>query len=244
MPRGKKVLGKYIIVLKNINAIDVILNNNKKFNTKSTQIEVYPNEVNITSLVQEKSNRCMYFVDQYKNKVKYWVNMIDYTQNGSLPLYTNKPCWWHRSSFSTHPIGCPIKYSSHKEKGLEKERIERQFKIMNLNFEKNDFFETVGLFCSFPCIKAFIYDEMSRGNRVRYKDSLTLLSLLYEKIFGRKVFIPKAPDFKVLKEYGGHLTPEEFQNSFGRLEYSETTNLRRPYMFSSSVYIKETRIKI
>lgn len=244
MPRSKK--GKYMIVLKNINIADVIMNN---FNTKDIpDTPIQPeisDEVSISSLLQEKSNRCIYFLDQYKNRIKYWVNMIDYTQNGALPLYTNKPCWGPcRSTFNTHPIGCPIKYNSHKEEGLEKERIEKHLHEMNLTFEKNDFFETVGIFCSFPCVKAYIYDEMSRGNRARYKDSLTLLTLMYEKLFGEKITIPKAGDYKLLKEYGGHLTPEELRGTFGRLEYEETTNLRRPYMFSSSVYIKETRMRI
>jgi len=241
-----KTKNSHLLILKDVNAFEVIKNVEeiKQIHIPETPIDLDEEDVNISSLVKEKSQRCIYFLDQYKNKIRYWVNMIDYTQSGALPLYTKKPCWWCRHSFDTHPIGCPIKYNTHKKTGIEKERVESCFSNMNLSFEKNDFFETIGIFCSFPCVKAFIYDEMSKGDRSRYKDSLTLLSLLYEKLFGHKQIIPKAGDYKNLKDYGGHLTLEDYRNSFGILRYDETCNLRRPYMFSSSVYIKETKIKI
>jgi len=237
MPGKKKVL-----LLKNVNAKEIILRYYPE-ETKETRISLNC-ETDISSLLYERSKRCIYFLDQYKNKIRYWVNMIEYTQNGALPLYTTKPCWWCTNTFTTHPIGCPIEYHSKKE-GETKERIQRYFKELNYPSEKIEFFVTIGLFCSFPCIKGYIYDQLSRGNKSLYKNSLTLLSLLYEKIFGEKITIPTAScPRRVLKKYGGHFTPEEYRASFGKLEYTETANLRKPLMFSSSKYIQETQVRL
>ena len=93
-------------------------------------------------------------------------------------------------------------------------------------------------------MKAYILDQLSRSRSSRFKESLTLLSLLYSKLFGKLVTIPPAPTWKVLQDYGGHLTEEEYLETFGRLVYTETVNIRRPYMFSSSAYIQETRVRV
>jgi len=236
---------KKILVLKNINAKNVILQHypeEKMIQETPVSLDFEPN---ISSLLDEKSKRCVYFLDQYKSKIKYWVNMIEYSQNGALPLYTTKPCWWCTMPFPTHPIGCPIEFHSGKTEGPKKERVIKYFEEANYPTDDPEFFVTTGLFCSFPCVKGYIYDQLSRGNKSLYKNSLTLLSLLYEKIFGEKITIPTASCPRgVLKDYGGHLTAKKYRASFGKLVYSQTANLRKPLMFSSSCYIKETRVSV
>ncbi len=238
---------KTILTLKNIDAAQVLLSH-YGFTSETEEIPETILSVDIpikiNDLLKEKSNRCIYFLDNSKNRVKYWVNMIDITQGMALPIRTAKPCWWCRHSFTTRPIGCPIKYSAQKDEGLEKERIEERFKELNYSDDTNDFFETEGFFCSFPCVKSFIQDQKSRSRTSRYRESQTLLTLLYEKLFGEKITIPRAPSWKMTTDYGGHLTPEEFRSTFGRLEYDETVNIRRPYMFASSGYIQETRVRL
>jgi hypothetical protein len=198
-------------------------------------------DIPISEILHEKSKRSLYFLDSRKIPNKMWGTMIDVTSNGCLPLSVQKPCWWCRHNFQTRPIGCPIRYNPHKSTGIEKERFEEKTKAAGLDCETNDFFETEGYFCSFPCCKAYILDQ--QGNS-KYKDSATLLTLLYLKIYGSSPTFPCAPTWKILKDYGGHLNISEFRSSFGRLEYEPTVNTRRPYMYSSSQYISEKKIKL
>lgn len=234
------------LILKGINAGQVLLNHyyNSSPDLPETPVaKSQQKDIEITDLLKERSNRCIYFVDPHKQKIKCWVSMVDITQGMVMPLYTTKKCWWHREKIPHHPLGIPIRYSPQKLEGVEKDRLSDKFKELNYNVESNDFFETIGMVCSFPCMKAYILDQLSRSKSSRFKNSLTLMTLLYSKLFGKIITIPTAPTWKLLKQYGGHLTPEEYISSFGRLEYTETVNIRRPYMFSSSNYIQEQRIR-
>lgn len=276
-----------IFTLKDISAIQTVLSafatrNSKKLldineNAKdsipqtflSQEIEEIA-EIPMADLLHEKSKRAYYFLDARKAQNKFWAIMIDVTQNGPLPNTTQKPCWWCRHKFSTKPIGCPLKYHPQKSTGIEKERFEEKLKSAGLPVDSNDFFETEGCFCSFPCCKAFILDQ--KGS-VKYKESLTLLSLLFSILYStdkrpvgifsldrtknptkqdalktndadEKRDFPVAPSWKLLKDYGGHLTIEQWRATFGKLEYDPTVNTRRPYMFCSSQYISEKKIKL
>ena len=227
---------------------------------KKNQSETcHPEDIPVTVLTHEKSRRARYFLDSQKHPTKYWMIMIDVTLNGCLPHSTNKPCWWCRHTFSTPPVGCPVTYFPHKESGVEKERFEEKLLAANIISKKdltsgknkvtNDFFETEGYFCSFPCAKAYVLD-MSPGLNIRYKESLGLLTLMFSTICeeirknGEVVVqtIPTAPSWKMLKEYGGHLTIQEFRATFGQLVYEPSVNYCRPYMFCSSQYIAEKKI--
>jgi len=234
------------LILKGIDASQILLSYYNPIQ-KDTEIPETlldaDKEIDISEILKEKSPRCVYFVDTHKQKVKCWVNMIDVTQEMALPFYTTKKCWWHRDKIQHHPLGIPIRYSSQKNDGIEKERLAKKFKDSNYNPDSNDFFETIGVVCSFPCMKAYILDQLSRSRSSRFKNSLTLMTLLYSKMFGKIITIPTAPTWKLLKQYGGHLTPKEYTSTFGRLEYTETVNIRRPYMFSSSEYIQEHRVR-
>lgn len=251
---------KNAAILTEINALQTILahnvganlNSRKKVFVKADDPQDLPQtlityndeneDIHITELMQDKSKRAFYFLDSHKTQNKCWANMIDVTLNGCLPPTTRKPCWWCRNSFSGMPIGCPIFYYPQKTSGVEKERFEEKLLAANLPTDTNNFFETEGYFCSFPCCKAYILDQKSG---VRYKESLALLSLLFFILTdGQHADFPTAPTWKVLKDYGGHLTIKEFRSTFGKLEYRETVNSRRPYMYCSSQYLLEKRVKL
>lgn len=206
-------------------------------------------DVATTSLLHEKSKRAMWFLDSHKTKTKYWVSMIDFTLNseseggiiGALPSHTSRPCWDCRHTFPTRVLGCPLRYNSCTQNSVERSRVEQKFRKSNLPITTLDFFETEGVFCSFPCIKSYILAQKTNS---RYSNSSTLLTLLYTKLTGNPItYIPPSPGWKQLIEYGGHLTIKEYRATFGKLEFIETTNTRRPYMFSSSKYIEERRTK-
>lgn len=206
-----------------------------------------PEDIPISEIMHDRSKRAHYFLDPRKIRQKNWGVMIDVTENGPLPNSTGKPCWWCRHSFHSMPIGCPLRYHPPTTSGQSisikelRGRFEEKLAKANFTIGKNDLFETEGYFCSFCCCKAFI---LSQRGMVKYKESLALLSLLYQILYGKKPTFPTASTWKVLKEYGGHLTIDEYRASFGQLEYEETVNVVRPYMFCTSQYISEKRIKL
>jgi hypothetical protein len=232
-------MAKDKIILVDVIAEDILRKQYAKTSKKIKQKKEYT----ISQLMHENSpfsKKCYYFLDAHKNNVKYWVNMYDFTVNGCLPISTDKLCWWCKHNFSTAPIGCPLKYYEHKYSGKDKNRIEERLKSLNLNFETNDFFETEGIFCSFPCCKSYILSM--KGNPL-YKDCSSNLTYLYFLIIGRIDNIPMAPSWKLLKAFGGHLSIKEYRATFDVLDYKETTNTMRPYMYSNSRYIEERKVK-
>lgn len=270
-PTSKKTAPtKKVAVLKGISAIQLALATyTKKYSSKKNKNDVFElpesqdsipqtiiadidaesdeNDIPVAEIIHEKSKRAYYFLDHRKIQNKLWGNMIDFTTNGPLPTSTNKPCWWCSGTFKNLPLGCPLRYNPNKTSGIEKERYEAKLKQTTIkNHTTNDFFETEGIFCSFPCCKAYIIDQ---GSNPRYKDSLTLLSLMFS-IFheipddSEDADFDAAPSWKLLKDYGGHLTYQEFRSSFGKLKYDVTVNTQRPYLYSSSQYIAEKKIKM
>lgn len=252
-PKKKRAPASRFIILHNID-VERILNQyyGENDETNSEEIEETPinfNEnIDISSLMHEKdkkSKRSIYFIDPNKEKVKMWVNMVDIVQAGALPRFTNEYCWWCRSSFTTHPIGCPLRYHSENLPPLKKKRAIKRLLDANLPVDDGiDFFETEGIFCTFPCVKAYIIDNLSKSDNNDYRRSLTLLTFMYQKLMGEKQMIPAAGSWKTLINYGGHLTPEEFRSASGLLEYTVTPNARRPLMYSSGFYIREKRLKL
>ena len=161
--------------------------------------------------------------------------MLNFVDNKYLPVYTDKPCWWCGYSFKTSPIGLPIRYYPSNGNDSIKDFLIKS----NLSADTNDFFETEGIFCSFPCCKAFMLDKHFN---TRYKNSMTLISLLYYKLYNERININAAPSWKLLKQWGGSLSIEEFRESFCKYVYCITSNIKRPFMFSTGVYIEEIKI--
>lgn len=250
---------KNFFTLKNINVEDLLsYHYGETLQTDNTQeddipqtIIDYGNDISIKTLMHEKgkkSRRSIIFLDPHKGKVKYWLNMIDIFFQKTLPLYTTKPCWNCRSTFKTHPIGCPLVYKKRDGKtDTDVNIIKKKFKELNLPLDQGtDYFETEGIFCTFPCVKEYILDELSRNNSAKYNRALTLLTLMTEKLTGEMVEIPVVGDrtWKLLESAGGHLTPKEYRSIPGILEYTQSVNTRRPYMFCSSSYIQEKMVKL
>lgn len=198
-----------------------------------------------------KENKTMVFSDVNKEQIRYYINMIDSIHDDVVPRFTNAPCWWCRSPFKSNSVACPIRYCrdlSPDDEGIDAlnyKRIQEKLKQANLPSDTNDFFETEGLFCSFPCVKAYIIDQLSRTKSGKYKRALTLLTFMYQKLMNpdNVAVIPSAPHWKMLSDYGGHLTVDEFRLIHGNYEYEETVNVKRPYMYTCSSYFQERRVK-
>lgn len=211
-----------------------------KSHIEHTKIDL--EETTLTDLLCEKKGKGKYnFLDSNKTTIKLWINMFDTFEEGTVPLYTSKPCWWCREQFTWHPIGCPLVFVPNTNTFI-KEKFLSVMKSINIITEDTYHFETEGIFCSFSCTKSYIIDCFSKNSGERYKNSTTLLTLMKRKLTGDNEYIPVAGSWKVGTRWGGHLQPELFRAALGKLSYEDTGNVRRPIMFHSSSYIKEKRI--
>lgn len=181
------------------------------------------------------------FLDDQKKEMKCVATMIEWMTKNKLPVNTDLHCFWCRHSFSSCPIGCPITYVNPMVEKSYTSQITKDRYYMRENVTRakmdemedassssieirtfpNNYFLTDGVFCSFNCVLAFIqskyYDSF-------YANSYNLLHCMYEQFIGKKMTMHKilpAPDWRLLKVYGGPLSIEEFRRSFNHIEYRE-----------------------
>ncbi len=237
--------GQYVFVLEGIDFIEIIDENygvkKEAENINESVIDFDDQTIEYdhkTTDLKLEQKTCTFY-DINKNKIHMWLTMSDFVDQKHLPLTTDKPCWWCRHSFNSCPMGIPIRYYPDVQKGQHTEPIQTFLKKRNLPTTTSDYFETEGIFCSFPCCKAYILDNRFNS---RYKKSLTLLSLLYYKLYDKYIDIPRAPSWKLLEEWGGSMNIEKFKNSFGKFVYQVTPNIKRPFLFTTGTYIEEIRV--
>lgn len=94
-------------------------------------------------------------------------------------------CFWCKHKFYTPAIGLPENYNNNK-------------------------FELIGHFCSFNCAKAYNLDLCD--NNIWKRNSL--LDFLYLQTYDEDIEIIPAPHWKVLKDFGGKLSIEQFRDDF------------------------------
>ncbi|HEY9701927.1 MAG TPA: hypothetical protein V6C58_05755 [Allocoleopsis sp.] len=109
-----------------------------------------------------------------------------------IPCNVNIACWWCCHYFDTYPVCIPTKY-----------------------IQKKHLFSVKGCFCSFNCAKAYIIKE----NKVK---DCSLLYFMYKKIKGENyTYIKPSPKKEILKKFGGHVSIEEYRDSFNTLKSYE-----------------------
>lgn len=244
--RGRKPKYNHILILQNLNAREIY----KKFksgdfgsNSMNLPIIEYSdtsakiNKVNIHSEFRDTSDNQPVTELTRKTQIvtldpldRKFLTMKDYVSCGCLPERTDINCWHCRGTFTTSPIGIPIKYIP---------PIIKKNKNESNSTGINDYFLTNGIFCSFPCSLTFIkehsYDSM-------YRNSISLLKSLYYKLYNTEFKITPAPSWQVLKDYGGKLTLEEFRSSFCTSKFIITQNIKRPYMVAVGTFIEEKKL--
>lgn len=195
----------------------------------------------ISSIDQESS---ISFLDENKKNNKCVMTMVNFMDKKTLPKSTSIYCFWCKHSFIFSPIGCPIKfvnssieksYISHitKDKyymreNITKHKLEMISKELNNNIEiypiKNNYYLTDGIFCSFNCVLSFIKDN---NHDMFYRESYSLLHEMYETLTSQKIKkMTPAPHWRLLEHFGGHLSIEEYRQSFNTVEYEFMFNLR------------------
>lgn len=104
-------------------------------------------------------------------------------------------CWWCRLPIETEILGCPL--------SLE-----------------NEIYYTDGIYCSPNCIKAYILEYLQDDSR--YRDSLRLLSIMVADVLGYKsTHINPSLPWRVLIQYGGHITPEKYKEMSKHITWVE-----------------------
>jgi len=210
-------------------------------NHETTLISELPNTTEGTN--------CGYsFVDESKKNHRCVVTMRDLIANERLPITTQLCCWWCRHSFSSTPIGCPIAFvpgkvtkAYHSE--ITKDRysitdnitkfrksildilMDEHESVFEIKNNHDEYFIVDGVFCSFNCCMAHIKNCYFQSS---YSESEQLLYHLYSKVFSDEqadsldeIIIKQAPHWRLLRDYGGPLTIEEFRESFKTVEYED-----------------------
>lgn len=165
--------------------------------------------------------------DETKKNMVCQISTIDYLNREKF--YN---CYWCRNPFDEFKLGCPIKwvpsnavktYYSEVSKdnyaireNVTNKKSKSKTKSKDIKIEEKAYYETDGCFCSFNCIKAFIIDNK---HDLLYKDSLNMLSKMYYDIFSSYDIIKPSPSYRLLKEYGGHLTIDEYRTGLSNVKY-------------------------
>lgn len=182
------------------------------------------------------------FLDESKRLRKCSISMIDFKSNRKIDEKTRYKCYWDKNSIpeNLQPIGCPIKYIPSRviksypseitketytisEPITEKRRkeIERR-KDKRMTTETKGYYETDGIFCSFNCCMAFIDAPENKQNPI-YQYSKSLLLKMYNDLNHNEKIqeIMNAPHWRTLTDFGGHLTIEQFRDSFNKIQYQD-----------------------
>lgn len=223
---------KNTFILKDIDSIEI----DKKYSIKPLDkivdnTDVIP--VNTTKIDElshmSKQNYFFPFIDEGR---KHCVTMIDSITKKNIQTQC---CFWCRHTFNTSPVGCPIEYVSSKliqthtseitkekytiHQLVSRETYRSHADIDDVVFVNNDYYVTDGSFCSFNCCLAFINDNVHNAT---YSKSKHLLMKLYVDIFSSVDKINPAPSWRLLKDYGGFMTIQEFRESFTNYVYTDT----------------------
>lgn len=185
---------KLTFILCNIDINNIDRKYNINIQSNISDINCSMHKTNINDLQYNNSNVYSY-LDEAKKTKKCSITMSD-NLGSLLPKKTDISCHWCRHRFSSIPIGCPIK--------------------------KNDNEYIVdGIYCSFNCVLAFI----DSTNNYLYNDSYRLLNNMYYETFNKYMGeLMRASSWKLLKEYGGNKTIDEFRDNFNKIEYTELNN--------------------
>lgn len=210
-------------------------NSNSNF-IKTTNIQdILTNDV----LKQEKT-------DIFFEKNDDIITMLEYIKGETSLEKSDLKCFWCRHSFDTNPISCPINYNNNqleknyysqitKDRYIIKENIDNEkydcalknLKDINdknkgINLVKKDFYISDGVFCSYNCCLAFINDNK---HNCFYSNSKSLLLNIYRNIYGKDKKLFPSPSWRLLKDYGGNASIEQFRECFNNVNYIEINKI-------------------
>lgn len=86
------------------------------------------------------------------------------------------------------------------------------------NFKGSNIYDTVGVFCSYSCAKAF---AQANGTDPSFHKSEILLAKMYAQQYKitDPIIINPSPSPLLLVKYGGNMSKEQYENEKGRIVY-------------------------
>ena len=214
---------------------------------ESNLTNIISNNKNITKISELNSeNRYFSYLDESKKNHKCLITLIDYIKEQKIPEKTSINCFWCKYSFSSSPLSCPISFvpsqlkkryyseitkdkyeireniSFQKQQNVIEKLEKKEITDKKISITKNNYYLCDGIFCSFNCCLAFINDN---SHKPLYNKSSQFLHEIFYRIFSdSKKGIIAAPSWRLLENYGGTLTIDDFRDSFNRVEYSNIDN--------------------
>lgn len=159
----------------------------------------------------------------------FYTQCKEYATNKELPATTSIPCFYCTEPFYTQPLGIPISFTPSFCVGNDgvqtvlHNETEKQRAIKNgMTIYHRDYYEVDGNFCSFPCMLSYL-----KHNKGPYTESLSLLKQMHYELFRSSMVSRWAPDIRLLKKFGGHLTIQEWRSDEGQ-KYVSVVTLNRP----------------
>lgn len=108
---------------------------------------------------------------------------IKYDDNNRWPKNTNLRCWHCTLCFDTIPCAIPYQLVG-------------------------DVFYVFGCFCSFNCALSYVLNSRKSDKL----EMISLINLMYKKMFNCTKEIVPSPPKEILKEYGGFLSQKEYRS--------------------------------
>ena len=255
----KAVMSSLEPLTSNLNAVEV-----QTLSSATKEDTLRPLKTRIADITDREENYFYSFLDESKKNHQCIVTMKSYLTQEELPRSTTLHCFWCRHSFHTIPIGCPIEYvppraSKSYNSEITKDKYILRGDLTKKQFEEfkrreppaleeyqmveNDFYLMDGLFCSFNCCLAYIKANLSNP---LYMQSEFLLHKIYVDLFGSQCMsLVEAPSWRLLKNYGGHISIEDFRKNFYRVEYNDFENIVYPIAKSQFIgFLFEKQIKL
>lgn len=177
----------------------------------------------------KQTNENHSFLYGNKDMGYFYTQCNDIVLNKQLPTTTNIPCFYCTEPFSSPPLAIPIAYvpSFYKEKesfiSIHNENEHKKAEENGYTVYERDYFEVDGIFCSFPCMLSYI----KHNDNGIYTESISLLKQMHYKLYKKKLIAKWAPDIRLLKKYGGHLTTQEWRSDEGQ-KYISMITINKP----------------
>lgn len=201
------------------------------------------------------------FLDESKKDHQCVVTMKKYISQETLPESTMVHCFWCRHDFTYKPIGCPVEYIPHRMIKKYHSEITKDVYVLRENvtsaqlrellpdenshvqIQNRDYYLIDGVFCSFNCCLAFI---KMNANEPLYHNSENYIKKMYYDIFGPNAapLVP-APSWRLLKNYGGHMTIEEYRKNFYKVDFFDVDNIICPFPNAKPIgFLFEKQIRL
>jgi hypothetical protein len=205
------------------------------------------------------------FMDECKKEHQCVTTMLSSTKNDALADQTILHCYWCRHPFPYRPIGVPLSYVPNRVHKQYFSEITNDTYILRENIndtlvqdqgvaevteahkkprvvlQPRNYYISDGTFCSFNCALAFIREQ--RTNPV-YSDSESLLLKIYHETYGYEATkLHASPSWRLLRNYGGHLTIEDFRRNLFKIDYKTLGNVVLP-TFRPIGFLFERQVRI